>query len=128
MQAAGRGYLAFARTNPGLFRLMFSGPQLDWDDPPLRIAADAAKQHLSEISAPAAARAGDTSVAGQHRMQTLVWSLLHGYVRLLLDCESAIPGHVPGRPPSIPDLSALLFPDAASEPQIFARQHRRKEA
>src|SRR5271166_2647884 len=39
MRAAGQGYVDFAVANPGLFRLMFSGTLLDWDDTALREAS-----------------------------------------------------------------------------------------
>jgi AcrR family transcriptional regulator len=111
MRAATQGYLAFARAHPALFRLMFSGVDLDWQDhAELIVHANAAFAHLAEIAAPAAVAAGDTSPEGHARMQTLVWSVTHGFARLVMDCEAALPVHKAGVPVDAPDLAALLFP------------------
>ncbi|MEZ5670603.1 MAG: TetR/AcrR family transcriptional regulator [Alphaproteobacteria bacterium] len=42
LRAAAHGYVGFAVSNPGLFRLMFSASLLDWEDAELGAAAGAA--------------------------------------------------------------------------------------
>jgi AcrR family transcriptional regulator len=117
LRAASRGYIAFAKANPALFRLMFSGTALDWTSPGLIAAADAAFKHLAEISAPAAHMWGAKGAAGAAQFQTLIWSTIHGYAHLLLDCPDALPNHDGpgcGTPVSAgaPDIARFLFKDA----------------
>src|SRR5262245_50708668 len=47
LEAIGRGYVSFARTNPDLFLLMFRSERLDFSRPTLRSAADAALDVLA---------------------------------------------------------------------------------
>jgi len=105
MRAARRGFLSFARGNPALFRLMCSAPLLDWTDPDLGRAAEAARAELTAICAPAAKRLGLTTDAERRALEHLVWSEAHGYALLRIDgqIEDAM-----AVPPS-PDLAALLF-------------------
>jgi AcrR family transcriptional regulator len=77
INAAGDGYLAFARENPALFRLMFVEGQLDWSDAALKDAATASFQQLVEISAPFADQLGLTSDADRAELQRLVWANAH---------------------------------------------------
>jgi AcrR family transcriptional regulator len=107
MRAAGRGYIAFARRNPALFRLMFSSVQIDADNAELRQASEAAYQQLVEISRPAADHLGATSDAERREIANLVWASTHGYAHLLVD------GHMQasdgGEPDPPPDIAQLLF-------------------
>ena len=81
LQAAGRGYVTFARRHPGLFRLMFDKARLDWRDDGLEAAADAAYAQLLETVAPFAET---QERAALDRLALLVWSTVHGYAHLLL--------------------------------------------
>ena len=77
--AAGRGYITFARENPGMFHLMFGG----WCDAhpsdELQLAADQAYEVLRQITAPLA-----PGPAGALGNEILVWSIVHGFSSLLL--------------------------------------------
>lgn len=86
MQAIGAGYVRFARTHPDLFLLMFRSERLDMTRSALRTAVGASLQVLS-------------SAVGEHRGEPVeaqltlpqaaqivrAWSLVHGFVMLLLD-------------------------------------------
>lgn len=80
----GRGYVAFARTCPGLFLLMFRSERLDWSSPALSAAGAAAFALLTQP---------ETEADVQHAspgLQTLVaatgrWSLMHGLATLVID-------------------------------------------
>lgn len=111
MRAAGRGYVAFARRNPALFRLMFSSVQIDGDNAELRQASEAAYQQLVEISGPAADHLGATSDAERREIANLVWASTHGYAHLLVDGHMQAPGG--GEPDPPPDIARLLFGSGA---------------
>lgn len=103
--AAGRAYVQFARRHPGLFRLMFDKARIDWTDPALTGAADAAYTQLLATVTPFARRADRTEL---DRLALLVWSTCHGYAHLLiagplhrLELGADGLGH-------LPDLAALL--------------------
>jgi AcrR family transcriptional regulator len=82
LAAIGRGYVAFARQNPGLFLLMFRGERLDFRRPALRSAADAAFGVLARaVGAP---QEGRLTLA-QAADITAAWSLAHGFALLMLD-------------------------------------------
>jgi AcrR family transcriptional regulator len=85
MAAIGRGYVAFARQNPGLFLLMFRGERLDFSRPALREAANSAFAVLAR-----GAGAGDKPDAArlsvpQAARIAAAWSLVHGFAMLMLD-------------------------------------------
>lgn len=50
--AAGHGYVSFARENPGLFHMIFSGPAYAYDRHELERRASEAYDVLRQISAP----------------------------------------------------------------------------
>lgn len=88
---SGLGYLAFARANPALFRLMFASAKPRADDPELCAAGGAAYDHLVqtvEALGPDPSRLGPVAA----------WALVHGLAELL----------IAGRPESLQALS----PDA----------------
>lgn len=95
VRAAGRGYLAFARANPALFRLMFSAAALDWSDADLKAAATASFQQLQAISAPFAAQLGLTSQADCRELERLIWSSAHGFAHLAIDGKMTEAGGPP---------------------------------
>jgi AcrR family transcriptional regulator len=105
MRAACRGYLAYATTNPALFRLMFTFSALDWDEPALCRISQAAYDQLAQIVAPAAARLGLTSPEAVAALERLVWSQIHGEAHLMIDKKLA-PVEAGAAPV---DLAALLF-------------------
>jgi AcrR family transcriptional regulator len=113
MRAAGRGYLAFARQHPALFRLMFSSAEIDWTNPDLHRAAGLSRRHLTEIARPAAEAVGAVSAAEITEIENLVWASVHGYAVLAID------GHLGGAecaaPAPMPDIARFLF---ASAPAI----------
>lgn len=79
LTAAGRGYIAFALDNPGLFHLMFGGVHDTPITDELREAADASYDVLRRISAPLA-----PGPAGPEGNEILVWSIVHGFASLAL--------------------------------------------
>jgi len=103
INAAGDGYLTFARENPALFRLMFVESQLDWSDVALKEAATESFQQLVEITAPFADQLGLTTDADRAELQRLVWANAHGFAHLYID------GKMP-KDAKAPDLARFLKP------------------
>lgn len=95
VRAAGRGYLAFARANPALFRLMFSEGDLDWENADLKQSAAAAFQQLQAISAPFADHLGLKTEADRRELERLIWSSAHGFAHLAIDGKIADAGGPP---------------------------------
>jgi len=83
LTAAGLGYVAFARANPALFRLMFSSNRPDHGQPPLADAATAAFDHLIATVAAIEGPVPLESAAGR-RQAAKVWALAHGIADLLI--------------------------------------------
>ncbi|PZQ50078.1 MAG: TetR family transcriptional regulator [Rhodovulum sulfidophilum] len=113
LRAAEAGYLAYARANPALFRLMFDATLLDWTDPALVRASEPGYAQLVEICAPAAARLGITDRAGRAALERLVWSVAHGRAHLSIDGK--IPPGLDG-PPAIDLTTLLIGPAEAGTP------------
>ncbi|MDY0871698.1 TetR-like C-terminal domain-containing protein [Dongia rigui] len=109
VRAAGDGYLAFARANPALFRLMFAASQLDWSDAALKDAATASFQQLTDITAPFADQLGLKSDADRAALQRLIWSNAHGFAHLYID------GKMPADAKA-PDLARFLAPAGSKRP------------
>lgn len=109
VRAAGRGYLGFAMSHPGLFRLMFTTALLDDADPDLRRAGDRAYQQLLSIAAPAAAQRGGHGMDDVSAVALQMWCTVHGFAHLLLEGQiDAPPGG--GSPASLlPDIAGLLL-------------------
>jgi AcrR family transcriptional regulator len=84
MQAAGRGYVKFARANPGLFLLMFRGEKLDMSRPALRKAADEAIAVLAGAGAVGGSAPAELSLDQAARMAG-AWAGVHGLAMLLID-------------------------------------------
>jgi hypothetical protein len=109
MRAAARGYLAFARAHPALFRLMFTSNLLDWSDPVLQEQARLGRRHLTEICAPAADFMGLDTEEERLALESLVWSQVHGQAHLTIDEK------LPAAAPDCPqlrkplDITALIF-------------------
>jgi AcrR family transcriptional regulator len=84
MQAAGRGYVKFARANPGLFLLMFRSEKLDMQRPALRKAADAAIAVLAGVGASGGQAPARLSL-DQAAQMARAWAGGHGLAMLLID-------------------------------------------
>lgn len=70
-----QGYMAFSQDKSGLFRLMFTTPGLDREDPDLSRESSAAYEVLRSACAPFASPAPE-------ELEVAVWSLVHGYATL----------------------------------------------
>jgi len=85
MNAIGRGYVDFARTNPALFLLMFRSERLDFSRPAL---VEAAKVALSVLTSSFDKR-GDgsprTELSVSLAAQIAAWGQVHGLAMLLID-------------------------------------------
>ncbi|MBR0667325.1 TetR/AcrR family transcriptional regulator [Roseomonas hellenica] len=87
LAATGRGYIAFARANPGHFRLLFRADLLDPDEPAFRAAKEAAFVPLAH--AMAALAPGAPARAMRARL-ALAWSAVHGFCTLRAELPGAI--------------------------------------
>lgn len=118
IRAHGRAYLAFARSHPGLFRLMFTSTRLAWHDETLRSAARDAYGRLETVARPVADALGAEGETERAEIEQLLWAVAHGYAHL--DIEQMVPK--PGQPKrtEIPDIAGFLL---AGEP---ARRRGRK--
>jgi AcrR family transcriptional regulator len=81
-RAMGHAYVAFARSHPNLFLLMFRGERLDTARPALRDAMDAASRALRSASGAPDANLSPLQIAARAAAR---WSLVHGFAMLLLD-------------------------------------------
>lgn len=106
VQAAGRGYVRFARSHPALFRLMFSPSRLDSSDQHLREIANGAFEQLTDIVERLAA---DMKIDNPHdakHLQVIIWSFAHGFAQLGLDENLSLSGGVDFG--SLPDLTRFI--------------------
>lgn len=99
LNALCEGYVAFASSNPGLVQLMFSNRKSIVDDTPLRPAAKRAYAVLQKACAPFEP-VGDAPDS----TETMIWSLVHGFVFLSLGERFANPYRVTPDP----ELSDIL--------------------
>jgi AcrR family transcriptional regulator len=83
LRAAGRGYVAFALANPGVFGLMWRPERLDRDVPELQEAGNAAFSQLLEAVAAAQALGWRPDEHPSH-LAVAVWSTMHGLATLAL--------------------------------------------
>ena len=95
LRALGRSYVRFARTQPGLFLLMFQSTVLNGDDPDFREATAEAFAALARVTA---ARSPGSDISTSRGRALASWCLVHGFSMLLLD----------KRLPSQPGADALL--------------------
>ena len=121
LRAHGRGYLAFARRHPGLFRLMFTSTRLDWRSEALHAAARATYARLEDVTRPIADTLGVTTAAGRTRLEQIVWSSAHGFAHLVI--EGMIPKRGQPVPVEVPDIAALLL-GAQRLPRTVSRRSR----
>lgn len=107
LRAAGAGYLAFAVSQPELFRLMFSTPASDWTDDALCAASLRARAQLAQICGPASDALGLSTPEDRGRLERLVWSCAHGHAHLLI--EGRLSAQSPESGSGIMDIAALIF-------------------
>ncbi|MCI5074922.1 WHG domain-containing protein [Oricola sp.] len=81
--AAFRGYVDFARAQPALFELMFSGGRTNRDDPALKEGVMACFEILRAASQDLDWDKADLPDA-ELRAQIMTWSLVHGFAQLAL--------------------------------------------
>lgn len=105
LTAAGAGYVAFAIEAPQLFRLIFSGSELDWTSRELVQASEIAYRQLAEV---VAGMVPGLERPEARRVELLVWSTVHGYCHLRLAGQLAIYAAENEPLPPPPDLAALL--------------------
>ena len=84
LAAIGRGYVAFAQQNPGLFLLMFRGERLDFKRPALRAAGEAAFAVLADTIGAHGPSETPLTLPVAARI-TAAWSLVDGFAMLMLD-------------------------------------------
>jgi AcrR family transcriptional regulator len=107
LRAGNSGYLGFAKSQPELFRLMFSTPASDWTDEELRAASLRARAQLAEICGPASDALGLTGPEDRGRLERLVWSCAHGHAHLLI--EGRLSAQSPESGSDILDIASLIF-------------------
>jgi AcrR family transcriptional regulator len=114
MQAASDGYVAFAKAEPELFRLMFYNAAADWTNQAMCDASMKARRQLTEICAPAAVHLGLRSDAQKEALEELVWSSTHGYAHLMNERRfSQMPDESPNVRMSIAELIFAKLPKSA---------------
>jgi len=96
-----QGYMNFAFENPSLFHLMFGGFETFDDDEEFTEAAELSYQVLRDICVPLA-----PGMAGEEGNQILVWSIIHGFVGIMLNRNS---DQYEDADPAV--LLELIFPD-----------------
>ncbi len=79
LEAICEGYLAFAKAHRDLFLFMFSGLDLNGEDPEFETASTRAYTILSEVSEPFVGPGDDPE-----EIELLIWSLAHGYSHLAM--------------------------------------------
>jgi AcrR family transcriptional regulator len=86
MRATGRGYVKFARANPGLFLLMFRSEKLDMNRPALRTAANEAIAVLAGTGAGLSTGGAPAELSlDQAARMAGAWAGVHGLAMLLID-------------------------------------------
>lgn len=95
LEAAGLGYIDFAKANPALFRLMFSSTRPDQDDAALSKAASASFDLL--VNAVHAVNGVDprTDSSGM-RDVAAAWAIVHGLAELKLSGRMPLIAAMPG--------------------------------
>jgi AcrR family transcriptional regulator len=103
LAAAADGYVAFARTHPALFTLMFSPLHCDFTDRALSDAAAGSYAVLAGISAGLDWDKGRLE-GGQRRTEMMLWSMVHGFAML---ANAGFFRAEPGRPEHGPAFDIL---------------------
>jgi len=99
--ARARAYLAYARSQPGMYQLMFRTERLDMNRPALKEASNISFAGLAQVAG--VVHAGDVAVdelsVGQAAQIARTWSLAHGFTMLVIAGRlNDLLGRVPGRP------------------------------
>ncbi len=97
------GYVGFATANPALYQLMLSPLHCDLTSDDYRTAARASYAVLSEVAADLI-RDGLAPMTDQRQLETILWSLVHGYAAL---AQSGMLGGPPGSG-AVPKITDLL--------------------
>lgn len=93
LRLQGIGYVRFAVSFPGRFRLMFRKDLLDPDHRLLRETSDRAAARLEETVRAMLSLSDQEQAEGADRALMLAaWSLVHGFAQLLLDGKFGDPG------------------------------------
>lgn len=79
LAATGRGYIAFAQTNPAHFRVMFRADLIDRGDPAWRAETEATFAVLSDAMC---ALSPGLDARSRRARLTLAWSAVHGFCTL----------------------------------------------
>ena len=108
LQAISEGYVDFARQNPELFKLMFSGAELDRRNEELKRVGTAAYRELRSTIAPIAAARGVIAPEAVGAMELSAWSFVHGYAHLLISGQLSPMCGPDGTPPPMPDFAGPL--------------------
>ncbi len=88
--AMGQAYVTFARTGPGVFRLVFGLTEGHEDDPALQQKGQACLAVVAE--AVAACVAGRPDAPEVQRAAYILWSFVHGHSFLTIDRKNDKPG------------------------------------
>jgi AcrR family transcriptional regulator len=84
LDTIGRGYVAFARSHPALFLMMFRSERLDMKRPALHEAARACFETLSDAYPLGATQEGKLTLA-QAGQLARAWSMVHGFAILAIE-------------------------------------------
>lgn len=87
LHAACDGYVRFARSEPEVFRLMFSPPRLDYDDAELKEAAQASYAVLADVASVVRWVPADGSEPDSRQTELMLWSFVHGFANLSVSGE-----------------------------------------
>lgn len=125
VRASVEGYVAFARSFPGLFTLMFSPERVDTADAAFRSAGRGAYAQLEEAARTVADANGTRDEEGRTACEYMIWSVAHGYAHLVI--AGLIPK--PGRAlANAPDIASLLFAKHSSKSQRRSKARQRRPA
>ena len=91
LAAAGRGYVDFAVSNPGVFSVMFRPELFDRDDAVCLAAGLDSFQQLADLVAAAQAE-GYHPDADTTQLASIVWTTVHGLAVLWIDGGGSMPG------------------------------------
>ena len=106
LESLGRGYLEFARANPGMYRLMFGSTLIPSKRPDsLRQAADEAFGHLLK-TVERCQKQGLVRAGSSLAPTSLLWSAMHGLSCLLIDGQLRTDDDQDGRPVFLTDMQS----------------------
>jgi AcrR family transcriptional regulator len=115
LAATGRGYIAFARENPGHFRLMFRTDLFDTADPAWRAAMQAS---FAELAQALDALAPGLEPRARRARLTLAWAGVHGFCALRAEGSGGDLWRPEARAAEVADDMLALLVAACAEPPI----------